>query len=316
MNPEAVRAELQGVLDAVHQRVVGKNEALRTLLVGLLADGHVLLEDLPGLGKTLIAKSFASALGLSFHRIQFTADLLPTDITGGEVYDPPTGKFSFRPGPVFTHVLLADEINRAPPKVQSALLESMQEYQVTAGGTTYPLDRPFLVLATQNPIELEGTYALPEAQVDRFLLRLALGYPTPAEERLILSRRREARTDLPPLPQALGGERFRELQRLVEEVNLDGVLEGYIVDLVGATRMDARVEVGASPRGSLALAKCARAHALLEGRDYVVPDDIKALAVPALGHRLVIKPEPWIRGLRGPAVVSDSLSRVPVPKVV
>ncbi len=316
MNPEAVKAELQGVLDAVHQRVVGKNEALRTLLVGLLADGHVLLEDLPGLGKTLIAKSFASALGLSFHRIQFTADLLPTDITGGEVYDPPTGKFSFRPGPVFTHVLLADEINRAPPKVQSALLESMQEYQVTAGGTTYPLDRPFLVLATQNPIELEGTYALPEAQVDRFLLRLALGYPSPAEERLILSRRREARTDLPPLPQALGGERFRELQRLVEEVNLDGVLEGYIVDLVGATRMDARVEVGASPRGSLALAKCARAHALLEGRDYVVPDDIKALAVPALGHRLVIKPEPWIRGLRGPAVVSDSLSRVPVPKVV
>jgi MoxR-like ATPase len=316
VNPEAVKAELQGVLDAVHQRVVGKNEALRTLLVGLLADGHVLLEDLPGLGKTLIAKSFASALGLSFHRIQFTADLLPTDITGGEVYDPPTGKFSFRPGPVFTHVLLADEINRAPPKVQSALLESMQEYQVTAGGTTYPLDRPFLVLATQNPIELEGTYALPEAQVDRFLLRLALGYPSPAEERLILSRRREARTDLPPLPQALGGERFRELQRLVEEVNLDGVLEGYIVDLVGATRMDARVEVGASPRGSLALAKCARAHALLEGRDYVVPDDIKALAVPALGHRLVIKPEPWIRGLRGPAVVSDSLSRVPVPKVV
>ena len=316
MNPEAVKAELQGVLDAVHQRVVGKNEALRTLLVGLLADGHVLLEDLPGLGKTLIAKSFASALGLCFHRIQFTADLLPTDITGGEVYDPPTGKFSFRPGPVFTHVLLADEINRAPPKVQSALLESMQEYQVTAGGTTYPLDRPFLVLATQNPIELEGTYALPEAQVDRFLLRLALGYPSPAEERLILSRRREARTDLPPLPQALGGERFRELQRLVEEVNLDGVLEGYIVDLVGATRMDARVEVGASPRGSLALAKCARAHALLEGRDYVVPDDIKALAVPALGHRLVIKPEPWIRGLRGPAVVSDSLSRVPVPKVV
>ncbi len=303
------------VLDAVGARVVGKTDALRTLAAGLLADGHVLLEDLPGLGKTLIAKCFASALGLTFQRVQFTADLMPTDITGGEVYDPGTGKFSFRRGPVFTQVLLADEINRAPPKVQSALLEAMQEYQVTAGTGSLALDRPFLVLATQNPIELEGTYPLPEAQVDRFLMRLTLGYPDAQEERLILSRRRETKAEISPPPPVLGPGEFRGLQQAVEEITLDSALEGYVVDLVRATREDPRVEVGASPRGSLALAKAARARALLERRDYVVPDDVKALAVPCLAHRLVIRPEPWIRGLRGPTVVSEALRRVPVPKI-
>ena len=302
------------VLEAVGARVVGKTEALRTLGAGLLADGHILLEDLPGLGKTLIAKCFASALGLTFQRVQFTADLMPTDITGGEVYDPGNGKFSFRRGPVFTQVLLADEINRAPPKVQSALLEAMQEYQVTSGTGSLALERPFLVLATQNPIELEGTYPLPEAQVDRFLLRLTLGYPDAQEERLILSRRRETKAEISPPPPVLGPGEFRGLQRAVEEINMDPALEGYVVDLVRATREDPRVEVGASPRGSLALAKAARARALLEHRDYVVPDDVKALAVPCLAHRLVIRPEPCIRGLRGPAVVSEALRRVPVPK--
>ncbi|MDE1821666.1 MAG: MoxR family ATPase [Euryarchaeota archaeon] len=315
MNGGSSKARLEAVLAGVGQVVVGKQEALRTLLVGLLADGHVLLEDLPGLGKTLVAKSFASVLGLNFTRVQFTADLLPTDITGGEVYDPSSGKFSFRRGPVFTHVLLADEINRAPPKVQSALLESMQEYQVTSEGQTYPLERPFLVMATQNPIELEGTYPLPEAQVDRFLLRLTLGYPTGAEERAILTRRREAKAELRPPPPVLAPGEFRQLQASVEGVALSPALEGYIVDLVSATRADPRVEVGASPRGSLALAKLARAKALLEGRDYALPDDVKGLALPALAHRLVIKPEPWIRGLRGTTVVSEVVRKMPVPKV-
>lgn len=314
MNGPEARARLSAVLSAIGGTVVGKQEALKTLLVGLLADGHILLEDLPGLGKTLIAKSFSAALGLEFHRVQFTADLLPTDITGGEVYDPSSGKFSFRKGPVFTHVLLADEINRSPPKVQSALLEAMQEYQVTSEGVTFELERPFLVLATQNPIELEGTYPLPEAQVDRFLLRLTLGYPTAQEERAILSRRATQKKDLAPPPTVLSPGEFRTMQNLVEEVTLSPALEGYIVDLVAGTRGDPRVEVGASPRGSLALAKLSRAKALLEGRDYVVPDDIKSLALPALAHRLVIKPEPWVRGLRGPAVVSEVVRRIPVPK--
>ncbi len=315
MNGGSSKARLEQVIAGVGQVVVGKQEALRTLLVGLLADGHILLEDLPGLGKTLIAKSFSSALGLAFTRVQFTADLLPTDITGGEIYDPSSGKFSFRKGPVFTHILLADEINRAPPKVQSALLESMQEYQVTSEGTTYPLERPFLVMATQNPIELEGTYPLPEAQVDRFLLRLTVGYPTAGEERAILARRRLAKTELQPPPAVLAPGEFRGLQTAVGNVFITPALEGYIVDLVSATRADPRVEVGASPRGSLALAKLSRAKALLEGRDFVLPDDVKSLALSALAHRIVIKPEPWIRGLRGTTVVSEVIRKVPVPKV-
>ncbi|MCI4352238.1 MAG: MoxR family ATPase [Thermoplasmata archaeon] len=303
------------VLKAVHLAVVGRDQALDLVATGLLADGHLLLEDLPGLGKTLIARSFSSALGLSFARIQFTADLMPHDITGGEVWDAEHARFEFRAGPLFANVVLADEINRAPPKVQSALLEAMQEYQVTSERTTYPLDRPFLVLATQNPIELEGTYPLPEAQVDRFLMRLSIGYPTPEEEREILSRRKARKEDRIDVPAVLDIARFRAVQAAVEEVELDPALEQYAVAIVNATRVDPRVEVGASPRGSLALLKLGRARALLSGRDFTVPDDLKGVAGPALAHRITIKPEPWIRGVRGAQVVREALDRVPVPKV-
>jgi MoxR-like ATPase len=309
------REAMARVLGAVHTAVVGRDDALELVATGLLADGHLLLEDLPGLGKTLIAKSFSSALGLAFNRIQFTADLLPQDITGGEVWDAEHARFEFRPGPLFANLVLADEINRAPPKVQSALLEAMQEYQITSERTTHPLERPFLVLATQNPIELEGTYPLPEAQVDRFLMRLSIGYPTPTEEQEILARRKARKEDRIEVPAVLDLPRFREVQRAVEEVELDPALERYAVGLVGATRMDPRVEVGASPRGSLALLKLGRARALLRGRDFATPDDLKEVAVPGLAHRITIKPEPWIRGIRGGQVVREALDRVPVPKV-
>jgi len=315
VNPAAVRDRVDAVLEAVGQTIVGKRDVLGLLATGLAADGHILLEDLPGLGKTLIAKSFAAALGLKFSRVQFTADLLPHDITGADVYSPATGEFTFRPGPLFANLILADEINRSPPKVQSALLEAMQEYQVTSERATYPLERPFLVLATQNPIELEGTYPLPEAQVDRFLLRVAVGYPTHDEETAILARRRAARHDLGPPDPVLGAGEFRAVQLAVEDVAIDPALEEYAVTLAEATRSDARVEVGASPRGSLALAKLARARALLAGRDFVTPDDVKRLAEPALAHRLLIKADPWIRGVRGPVVVREILDRVEVPKV-
>lgn len=315
MNGEEARERLQAVHAAVHTAVVGRDAAVQLVSVGLVADGHLLFEDLPGLGKTLTAKSFAKALGLGFSRVQFTADLLPHDITGGEVFDSEHHTFEFRPGPVFTNILLADEINRAPPKVQSSLLEAMQEYQVTSERTTHPLERPFLVLATQNPLELEGTYPLPEAQVDRFLMRLSIGYPTVEEERTILARRRTRKTDEVEVPGVLQPGEFRAIQQAAEDVAVDPAVESYVVDLVGATRNDPRAEVGASPRGSLALLKLARARALLEGRDYVVPDDVKALGVPALAHRIVVKPEPWIRGIRGPALVEAALGRVPVPKL-
>jgi len=315
VNGEEARARLAGVRTAVHQAVVGREEALDQLVTGLVADGHILLEDLPGLGKTLIAKSFAKALGLSFSRIQFTADLLPHDITGSEILDASRGTFSFRPGPLFAHLVLADEINRAPPKVQSALLEAMQEYQVTSEGGTHPLERPFLVLATQNPIELEGTYPLPEAQIDRFLLRLSIGYPTPEEERTILRRRRERKQDEAEVPRVLSPDEFRGIQRAVEDVEVDPAIERYVVDLVGATRQDARADVGASPRGSLALLKLSRARALVEGREFVIPDDVKSLALPGLAHRIIVKPEPWIRGVRGADIVRNALDRVSVPKL-
>jgi MoxR-like ATPase len=300
---------------AVAQAIVGRDEAVDQVLVGLVADGHLLIEDLPGLGKTLMAKSFARALGLDFQRIQFTADLLPHDITGAEVLDPSRSTFVFRPGPLFTHVLLADEINRAPPRVQSALLEAMQEYQVTSERSTYPLPRPFLVLATENPLELEGTYPLPEAQVDRFLLRLRIGYPTLEEERTILERRRARRTETIEVAPVTDAEHFRDLQQSVEGIELDPTVAGYIVDLVRSTREDPRSEVGSSPRGSLALQKLARARALVNGRDFVLPDDVKAFAVPALAHRVIVKPEPWIRGVRGEAIVRSAVERTAVPKL-
>ncbi len=315
MQAAEARERADAIRAAVAVAVVGRTEALQTILIGLVADGHLLIEDLPGLGKTLMAKSFAAALGLEFQRIQFTADLLPHDITGSEMLDSAKGEFRFRPGPIFANILLADEINRAPPKVQSSLLEAMQEYQVTSERSTYPLPRPFLVLATENPLELEGTYPLPEAQVDRFLLRLRVGYPSADEERGILERRRARKMENVTVAGATTLTQFQELQRAVEEVELEASVAGYIVDLVRATRADTRAEVGASPRGSLALQKLSRAKALLDGRDFVLPDDVKSLALPALAHRVLVKPEPWIRGVRGEDVVRSAIDRTSVPKV-
>jgi MoxR-like ATPase len=315
LNGAEAREKMGLVREAVHQAVVGREVALDQIATGLVADGHLLIEDLPGLGKTLMAKSFAQSLGLDFQRIQFTADLLPHDITGGEVFDASKGEFSFRKGPLFTNLLLADEINRAPPKVQSALLEAMQERQVTTERATYPLGRPFIVLATQNPLELEGTYPLPEAQVDRFMMRLAVGYPTADEEQQILARRRARKADDVTVPKVLTGEEFLAIQRAAEDVDVDPGIERYAVELVAATRGDVRAEVGSSPRGSLALLKLSRARALLEGRDFVLPDDVKSLAVPALAHRVIVKPEPWIRGVRGADVVRVAVDHVPVPKL-
>ncbi len=315
MDASEARSLAERIRGSVGTAVVGRHAAVDTLLTGLIADGHMLIEDLPGLGKTLMAKSFAQALGLAFQRIQFTSDLLPHDILGGEVLDPSRSSFVFRQGPLFTNLLLADEINRAPPKVQSALLEAMQEYQVTSERTTYPLPRPFLVIATENPIELEGTYPLPEAQVDRFLLRLRVGYPELEEELAILERRRARTEDRIEVRPVTDLATFTALQQSVEKVELDSSVAGYIVELVRATRADTRVEVGSSPRGALALQKLARARALLLGRDFALPDDVKAFAEAGLSHRVIVKPEPWIRGVRGEAIVKTALEKTPVPKV-
>jgi MoxR-like ATPase len=315
----AVAATAEAVLDEVERAVVGKREVLELVLLGLLADGHVLLEDVPGTAKTLAALSFSRVLGLEFRRVQFTPDLMPADVTGSSVFDPRTSTFEFRPGPVFANLLLADEVNRAPAKTQAALLEAMQERQVTADGTTHALPRPFHVLATQNPIEYEGTYPLPEAQLDRFLLRATFGYPTAGDEWHLLERRMARRTDDVTLRPILdideGGESgtLRDLQLALEDVHVSAAVGTYLVAIVDATRMSSRVQVGASPRGSLALLKLARARAALSGRDFVTPDDVKTLAVPALAHRLVLKTELWVRGVRAEEVVGDLVAAVPTP---
>ncbi len=303
------------VLDRVEQVVVGKRHVLRLLWIGLLADGHILIEDVPGLAKTVIARSFAQASGLAFARVQFTPDLMPADITGSSVFDPRTTEVEFRAGPVFTNLLLGDEINRAPPKTQAALLEAMQERQVTTDGVTRRLGRPFIVMATQNPLEFEGTYPLPEAQLDRFLLRLGVGYPTRDDEWGILQRRMARRIEAAELGAVIDQETLVAMQRAVEDVHVDPSVGYYIVDLVEATRRRAEVAVGASPRASLALLAAARATAAIEGRDFVVPDDVKAVAVAALGHRLSLRPEQWIRGVRADDVVERCLLevRAPVP---
>ena len=315
MNLGSVAAVSGSLLDAVEEVIVGKRPVLERVLWAILGDGHLLIEDVPGLAKTLIAKSFAAGLGLSFRRIQFTPDLLPADITGTYVYDRKTSDFVLRRGPIFTHLLLADEINRAPPKTQSALLEAMQERQATLEGETFALDRPFFVIATQNPIEHEGTYPLPEAQVDRFLLRIDVGYPTREQEIEILQRRRQRRSDDATIEPVTRPDQVRALQAAIEDVHVDPAVEGYMVDIVGATRSHSQVEVGASPRGSLALLKVSRARAAMAGRDFVTPDDVKTVAQPALAHRLILKPDPWIRGVRTATVLADVLAQVPVPKV-
>jgi MoxR-like ATPase len=301
------------ILDEVERAVVGKRDQLELILLGLLADGHVLLEDFPGLAKTLAARSFAQVMRLTFTRIQFTPDLLPSDVTGSSIFDQRTGDFEFRPGPIFTNLLLADEINRAPPKTQAALLEAMQERQVTTEGETRPLAPPFLVLATQNPIEYEGTYPLPEAQLDRFLLRVRIGYPSRDDEWRMLERRLERATDEIRLEPFLDREALIALQQAIERVHVAESIGRYVVDVVASTRENPRVQVGASPRGSLAITKLARSRAALRGRDFVTPEDVKAVAVPALGHRLVLKPELWVQRVSADDVVRDALETVPTP---
>jgi MoxR-like ATPase len=302
------------VLDEVEKAVVGKREPLELVLLGFLADGHVLLEDFPGLAKTLAARSFAQVLSMRFARIQFTPDLMPSDVTGSSIWNQRDGDFEFRPGPIFTNLLLSDEINRAPPKTQAALLEAMQERQVTIEGHTHRLEPPFLVIATQNPIEYEGTYPLPEAQLDRFLLRTAFGYPSRDGEVDVLARRIERESDEVELQTVVDRETLLEMQRAVEGVHVATSVQEYCVDLVAATRISQSCAVGASPRGSLALLKLARCRAALRGRDYVLPDDVKAVAVPALAHRLVLRPELWVQRVSAEDVVREVLAAVPTPR--
>jgi len=303
------------VLDALQQAIVGKEQMLQHLLLGLYSGGNILIEDFPGLAKTLTARLLAQVTGLDFKRIQFTPDLLPGDITGGFIYNQKLGEFEFRPGPLFTNLVLADEVNRAPPKTQAALLEVMQERQVTIEGTTYPVPQPFVVLATQNPIELEGTYPLPEAQLDRFIMRLRVGYPNPEDERQILARRGTRRQESIDLRPVLNAEQLLSIQAAVEHVHTSDPIERYIVSLTTATRQHTHVQIGASPRGSLALYQLARAHAMLQERDFVLPDDVKAMAAAALAHRLLLKPELWVRGIQAEHVIRDILERTPIPKV-
>lgn len=303
----------QRVLDEVERAIVGKRELLGKILAALLAGGHVLLEDYPGLGKTMIAKSMASALGLDFKRIQFTPDLLPGDITGTYVFSRTNDRFELRQGPVFANIILADEINRASPKTQSALLEAMQERQVTLEGETMPLPDPFVVIATQNPIEYEGTFPLPEAQLDRFLLKLSVGYPSFDEEQEILQRRRAWQQDDLLLSPVAAAEDIIRMRQVIEGVHVDPDIERYIVTLVDQTRQDSRVGVGASPRGSLALLKLSRAWAAIDGRDFVLPDDIKTFAMPALVHRLILKPDLWMKKNAAEDVIESILNQVPVP---
>jgi MoxR-like ATPase len=313
MTIEELAEQCDRIVSEVERAIVGKRDPLELVLIGLLADGHVLMEDYPGLAKTLIARSFAQVADLDFARIQFTPDLMPSDVTGSSIYNQRTSDFEFKPGPIFTNLLLGDEINRAPPKTQAALLEAMQERQVTTEGRTSRLGPPFLVIATQNPIEYEGTYPLPEAQLDRFLLRLSVGYPSRDDEWLILERRLERAVDEVELETVVGRDELLEMQRAVEGVYVSESIGRYMVELVAATRENARIQVGASPRGSLALLKVSRCRAALAGRDFVTPEDVKAVAVPALAHRLMLSPELWVQRVSQADVVREVLQSVPTP---
>jgi MoxR-like ATPase len=301
------------VLDEVEKAVIGKREALELLLLGVLADGHVLIEDYPGLAKTLMARSFARATSLDFSRIQFTPDLMPSDVTGSSIFNQRESDFEFRPGPIFANLLLADEINRAPPKTQAALLEAMQERQVTTEGETRRLGPPFLVLATQNPIEYEGTYPLPEAQLDRFLLRMSVGYPSREHEWQVLADRAERGRDEVEINDVVDRGTLLEMQAACEEVYVSEPVGLYMIDIAAATRDAQSIQVGASPRGSLALMKLSRCRAALDGRDYVTPDDVKSVAVPALAHRLTLRPELWVQRVSAEDVVRERLDTVPTP---
>jgi MoxR-like ATPase len=315
MTIDELNVQAERILAEVERAVVGKRDALELVLLGILADGHVLIEDFPGLAKTLIARSFARVTGMTFSRIQFTPDLMPADVTGSSIYNQQRSDFEFRPGPIFANLLLGDEINRAPPKTQAALLEAMQERQVTIEGTTHILEPPFIVLATQNPIEYEGTYPLPEAQLDRFVLRIGVGYPSREHEWEMLERRLERAEEEVELDQVAERQTLLEMQRALEQVHIEESLGFYIVDLVAATRSAPGVQVGSSPRGSLALLKLARGRAALSGRDYATPDDVKAVAVPALAHRLSLRPELWVERRRSDDIVRELLDQVPTPAV-
>jgi MoxR-like ATPase len=309
---EDPKAVADSILANVERVISGKREAVRLALVALLSQGHVLIEDVPGVGKTVLARSLATSTGCSFRRIQFTPDLLPTDVTGVSIYNQKTGDFEFRPGPIMAQVVLADEINRATPKTQSSLLESMEERQATVDGVTYPLPQPFIVLATQNPIEYEGTFPLPEAELDRFLLRIHLGYPSQRDEVAIMEAQQLAHP-IESLQQVTDADEILALQRAVKEIYADALIKDYIAALVEATRRHESVYLGASPRGSLALYRASQAWALLDGRDFVSPDDVKALAYPALGHRLIISPSARVKDVGPERIVESCLQRVPVP---
>ncbi len=307
-----VQAAAEKVIENVEKVIIGKHEEIKLTLVGLLCRGHLLIEDVPGVGKTMLARSIAKSIGCTFRRIQFTPDMLPSDVTGVSVFNQKTQEFEFRPGPVMAQIVLTDEINRAPPKTQSALLEAMQEQQVTVDGVTYPIPEPFLVLATQNPIEYEGTFPLPEAQLDRFMMRISLGYPSPEDEIAILDSQQYVHP-VETLEQAIDVRELLDAQEKVKEIYVDPLVKEYIVALVNATRDHPDVYLGASPRGSLALYKTGRARAALLGRDYVIPDDIKALAITTLAHRLIVSPSARIKEVDPRAVVEETLKSVPVP---
>lgn len=307
-------AQCEAVLDEIQQVVVGRRPALTLILIAVLARGHVLIEDLPGLGKTLIARCFAAALGLDFTRVQFTPDLLPADLLGSTIYDMQSGRFEFRAGPIFTNLLLADEINRTPPKTQAALLEAMAEGQVSIDGVTHPLASPFVVLATDNPIEYEGTYPLPEAQLDRFAIRLELRYLTGADEVSMLRRRLDRGAPDASANRVVEADDLLAMRDSVEQITVHEDLLHYVVALAAASRQHPQVSVGASPRAELDLVQLSRARALLSGRDYVIPEDVKALAVPAMAHRISLRPEMWVRQVRSVDVVEELLRRVPAPR--
>ena len=303
------------IIKEVSKAIVGKEAVLEKILVSFLADGHVLLEDYPGLAKTLIANSFAQTLGMKFKRVQFTPDLLPGDITGGYIFNRSQNEFILREGPIFANLVLADEINRASPRTQSALLEAMQEHQVTLEGETMKLPLPFMVVATQNPIEYEGTFPLPEAQLDRFIIKLSIGYPSPSDEQEILHRRRERKADVVQLEPVTDAAGFLAMREAIEEIYLDPDIERYIIDLVGRTRTHRQVVVGSSPRGALALLKLSRAYAAMQGRSYVVPDDIKLFARPALQHRVILQPDLWTSPQAIDHILNEIIGSVPVPVV-
>ena len=314
MIPDQFSETVARLLARVETVIVGKRPVVEMTVIGFLCGGHLLIEDIPGVGKTMLARALARSVDLDFKRIQFTPDLLPSDITGVSIYRPGEGCFQFHPGPIFAHVVLADEINRATPKSQSALLEAMEEFQVTVDGTAHPLPRPFFVIATENPIEYEGTYSLPEAQLDRFLMRLNIGYPTPADEVMILDRQM-LQHPIETVTPVVSAEEIAELQATVRRVHVEASLKAYMVALTNASRQHEAVELGASPRGSIAQMRCAQGLAALRGRDYVVPDDVKYVAEAVLGHRLILKPQRRLQGVTPAQVVRELLESVPVPVV-